>query len=174
VRVAALAAALALAACGDKKPAPTRPAPVDQGMLSAEWVYQPATQETRDATGPLTVDPSIGSQGPRRLLHTARGDALDAVLVGEANLTVNLEARSLADAMDLRAGARATLYRVDAGNLCLGAQATHVVWYEPELIEGRTLALALVAGGAPGDPGSTICRVLRYTRSRSGGDEGVR
>ena len=169
-----MAVVLALVACGDKKLAPKPPAPAAQGMLSAEWIYQPATEETRNATGPLTVEPGIGPQGPRRLLRTARGDALDAVLVGEASLTANLEARSLADAMDLRPGARATLYRVDAGNLCLGAQATHVVWYEPELIEGRTLALALVAGGAPGVPGSTICRVLRYTRSRSGGDEGIR
>ena len=173
MRATALVLALALTACGDREPAPKPPAPAAQGMLSDEWVYQPATEETRGATGPLTVTPGIGPLGPYRALRTARGDALDAVLVGEANLTVNLEARSVADAMDLRPGARATLYRVDAGNLCLGAQATHVVWYEPELIEGRTLALAFVAGGAPGDPGSTICRVLRYTRDRSGGDEGV-
>lgn len=174
MRAIGLAIVLALAACGEKKPAPAAARPIAQGMLSVEWVYEPATEETRSATGPLTVEPGIGPLGPRRLLHTARGDVVDTVLVGEAALTANLESRSLADAMDLRPGAHATLYQVEGGNLCLGEQATHVVWYEPELIEGRTLALAFVAGGAPGVPGSTICRVLRYTRDRSGGDEGIR
>lgn len=141
-------------------------------MLSPEWIYTPATAETDGATGPLTVEPTIGATGPQRTLHGARGDTLRAGLVGEADLDATLQMRSVADVLELRPGARAMLYRVEAGNLCIGGQATHLVWYEPELIEGRSLALAVVAGGAPGETGSTVCRVLRYTRERTGG--GVR
>ena len=165
---------LAVMACGERKLPPSPPAPAPAGTLSPEWIYQPATEETVIATGAVTVEPGVGPLGPRRLLRTARGDELEAQLVGEANLAARVETRNIGEALDLRPGARATLYRIASGNLCIGAQATHVVWYEPEMIEGRTLALALVAGGAPGETGSTVCRVLRYTRNRTRGDEGIR
>lgn len=164
--------AMLLAACGQKPPAPAPARPVPPGVLSLEWVYTPATAETTAATGPLTVEPSIGAAGPQRVLRTVHGDTLEAALVGEADLAANIELRSIADVLELRPGARAMLYRVDAGNLCIGGQATHLIWYEPELIEGRSLALAVIAGGAPGESGSTVCRVLRYTRERTGGGDG--
>ncbi len=160
--------AMLLAACGEKTP-PAPAEPMAPGVLSPEWVYTPATEETARATGPLTVEPGISADGPQRTLRTVHGDALHAGLIGAADLAASIELRSIADVLELRPGARAMLYRVDAGNLCLGGQATHLVWYEPEIIEGRSLALAVIAGGAPGETGSTVCRVLRYTRERTGG-----
>lgn len=158
--------ALALAACGaDKPPAPAPAAAV--GVLSADWIYTPATEETADATGSVTVEPSVSGEGPMRTLRTGRGDALQAILVGEADPAWRADLARVTQRLAGRPGARATLYAVYAGNLCLGAQATHVVWYEPDLIEGRTLALALLSG-PPDESGSTVCRVLRYTRERSG------
>lgn len=157
-----------LTACGERADAPPRPPPAAAGMLSAEWIYTPADVVTREATGAVTVSPGVGAEGPERTVAGARGGALRAVLSGEADPAM---AKTLAG----RSGAQAMVYVVAGGNLCAGAQATHVVWYEPELIEGRTLALALLTG-PPGETGSTICRVLRYTRerSRAGDSEGAR
>ena len=68
------------------------------------------------------------------------------------------------------------LYNVaqDQG-LCGPTPAQWIVWYEPELIEGRELVLGVVQGARPGETGSTVCRVLRYTRERGvGNSEGNR
>jgi hypothetical protein len=158
-------AMLALAACGEEK-SPPAPAVSPAGVLTPEWVYTPANDDTRLATGALTIVPGIGPEGPIRALQTERGDRLDAVLAGEIDPRARAGIDHVTETLARRPGARALVYSVSAGNLCLGAQSTHVVWYEPEMIEGRALALALLAG-APGESGSTVCRVLRYTRERS-------
>jgi hypothetical protein len=150
-------------ACGRADaPAPAEP-PV-QGVLSAEWIYTPASDETQSATGALTVEAGVDAEGPSRTLFGERGQRLHASLVGPIAVDGALGA-----ALGQRA---AMLYVVGDGNLCDGAQATHLAWAEPELIEGRTLAIAALSGGAPGEAGSAVCRVLRYTRNRN--VEGVR
>jgi hypothetical protein len=53
----------------------------------------------------------------------------------------------------------------DGRGLCGATPATHLVWLEPELIENRRLDLAVLSGGAPGAAGSSLCAVLRYSRS---------
>jgi hypothetical protein len=148
-------------ACGQaaETPAPARPAP--QGVLSAEWVYLPATAATAAFTGPVTVEASVGADGPARTVVGQKGPSVRAVLSGAMAMDV-----ALAEALAQRPGAPATLYAVAEGDLCPPATTTHLVWAEPELIEGRTLAIAAISGGAPGQTGSTVCRVLRYTRDR--------
>ncbi|MDX2233243.1 MAG: hypothetical protein NW200_01980 [Hyphomonadaceae bacterium] len=159
---------LALCACSQDPSAPAAgPDASPQGVLSAAWVYTPATEETENATGAVEVEPAISAEGPVRTVRTARGDVLRAVLLADAAAPTRIAVASLAETLAQRPGARALLYGVSDGNLCLGAQATHVIWYEPEIIEGRALALAIVSG-QPGESGSTVCRVLRYTRERSG------
>lgn len=159
----AMAVVTMTAACG-RADAPVPAEPPQQGVLSAEWIYTPATAATERVTGALTVEAGIDAEGPSRTLFGARGQRLHASLVGP----IDVEG-PLGEALGHRA---AMLYEVGDGNLCDGAQATHLAWAEPELIEGRTLAIAALAGGAPGETGSTVCRVLRYTRNRD--VEGVR
>lgn len=163
--------ALVASACGAKPPPPAPPHASQPGVLSEDWLYQPATDETARVTGGLEVVPQVGSGGPARLLRSARGQQVVAELVGPVEPSARIEMRPVADVVDARPGGAATVYRVVEGNFCAGAQATHVIWYEPELIEGRTLSLAFVAGGAPGETGSTVCRILRYTRSRTPASE---
>lgn len=161
-----MALAAITAACGRADtPAPAEPPA--RGVLSAEWIYTPATAETEAATGAVTVEASIGADGPARTIIPARGARVRAVLKGPIAMD-----EALAAALAQRASPM--LYVVAEGNVCTDAQATHLVWSEPELVEGRTLAVAALAGGAPGETGSTVCRVLRYTRNRGAHAEGVR
>jgi hypothetical protein len=146
-------------ACGrDDVQTPVDSAP--RGVLSPEWIYAPASAETERSTGAVVIEAQVSAAGPVRRIAATRGQRLNAVLAGPAP----------ADPALLVALGQSPvppmLYAVTDGNLCDAGQATHIVWAEPELIEGRTLALA-VLNGAPGETGSTVCRVLRYTRSRS-------
>jgi hypothetical protein len=159
-----MAVMLALSACGQEKPAPATPAAA-QGVLSDAWIYTPTDAATDAATGAVTVEPGIGPDGPIRSLRTARGALLDAVLVGEPDPRFRADLPAIVAMLAQRPVARGKLFAVSAGNLCEGVQATHIVWYEPEMIEGRALALALLSG-PPDQTGSTVCRVLRYTRER--------
>jgi len=161
-----MALAAMTAACGRAAP-PVPAEPPPRGVLSAEWIYTPATAETEAATGAVTVEASVGTDGPSRTLIAARGARVRAVLKGPIVMD-----ETLAAALAQRASPM--LYTIAEGNLCADVQATHLVWSEPELVEGRTLAVAALAGGAPGETGSTVCRVLRYTRNRDAHAEGVR
>lgn len=164
-----VAAAGLLTACG-RPPAPEpAPTPIAPGVLTPEWIYAPATAETVQATGRLTVEASVGADGPARLLVTARGARVRAVLAGPATMDATLAA-----ALSERNAAPPMLYAVTEGNLCPAGTSAYLVWAEPELVEGRTLAIAVVSGAAPGETGSTVCRVLRYTRNRETGPEEAR
>lgn len=162
-------AGLALTACGkgdsgqESAPEPA----TAQGVLSPEWLYTPASAETDSATGLLVVEAGVDAAGPSRGLVAARGVAAMTHLKGEVDPALKVGERTLGEVMELRAGARPTLYAVahDEG-LCGQTSAQWIVWYEPELIEGRELVLGIVQGARPGEQGSTVCRVLRYTRER--------
>lgn len=167
----ALTAVLALTACGRREEATSPPEQrIPDGVLSPDWSYTPASEETRKATGVLTIEAGIDSTGPMRTLAGANGVAALTHLQGEVNTGDKIGDRSVGDVMDLPVGARPMLHDVarDSG-LCGGQPATFVVWYEPEMIEGRQLVLAVVQGAKPGEAGSTVCRVLRYTRERDTG-----
>lgn len=161
------AAALVLSACGDRETAAPPEQRVPDGVLSPEWFYTPASAETESATGVLTVEAGIDANGPSRTLHGARGLAALTHLQGETDPAAKVGEKSVAEVMELLPGARPVLHQVTRDNgLCGGAAANFVVWYEPEMIEGRLLILAVVQGAKPGETGSTVCRVLRYTRER--------
>lgn len=170
------AAGLALSACGQRETAPATEAAAPQGVLSEEWLYTPASAETASTTGLLVIEPGIDAAGPSRGLVAAKGIAAMTHLTGEIDPGLKVGERTVGEIMELRPGARPTLYTVaqDQG-LCGPAPAQWIVWYEPELIEGRELVLGVVQGARPGESGSTVCRVLRYTRERGGGkNEGSR
>lgn len=162
--------AFLFSACGQREPAPAQTQSVPDGVLSPEWIYTPASGETESATGVLTVEAGIDSTGPSRTLRAARGVTALTHLAGETDPAALVGARSMGEVMELRPGARPMLHVVaqDSG-LCGSTPASYVVWYEPELIEGRELVLAVVQGAAPGETGSTVCRVLRYRRERGAG-----
>ncbi|MDZ4777252.1 MAG: hypothetical protein SGJ23_10755 [Alphaproteobacteria bacterium] len=164
------AVGLALSACGRRETAPAAETVDGGGVLSQEWLYTPASAETASATGLLVVEPGIDSAGPSRGLVAAKGIAAMTHLTGEIDPGLKVGERTLGEVMELRAGARPTLYTVaqDQG-LCGPTPAQWIVWYEPELTEGRELVLGVVQGARPGETGSTVCRVLRYTRERERG-----
>ena len=167
----ALTAVLALTACGRREDATPPPEQrIPDGVLSPDWSYTPASEETRKATGVLTIEAGIDAEGPMRTLAGASGVSALTHLQGEASLGDKIGDRTIGEVMDLRPGARPVLHQVsrDSG-LCGGQPASFVVWYEPEMIEGRQLVLAVVQGAKPGEAGSTVCRVLRYTRERDMG-----
>lgn len=156
-----------MSACGDRAPAPAAPPPSSSVVLSADWVYTPASAETESTTGALTVEAGIDSTGPSRMLRAARGVTAFTHLAGETDPAALVGAKSVGEVMELRPGARPVLHVVaQDGGLCGSTSAAYVVWYEPEMIEGRQLVLAVVQSAAPGETGSTVCRVLRYTRER--------
>jgi hypothetical protein len=158
---------VALTACGEREAAPAQASAVPDGVLSPEWVYTPASGETRSATGALTVEAGVDSTGPSRTLRTRKGVTAFTHLMGEIDPSARVGQSSVGEVMELRPGARPLLHAVaqDSG-LCGPTPAAYIVWHEPELIEGRELVLAVVQGAAPGETGSTVCRVLRYTRER--------
>lgn len=160
-------AGLVLSGCGNREAAPPPEQVIPQGVLSPDWAYTPASAETASATGVLTVEAGIDSTGPMRTLRAARGLSAMTHLMGEADAKAKVGERSIGEVMELPPGARPMLQAVaqDTG-LCGPTPAQYVVWYEPEMIEGRELVLAVVQGAAPGETGSTVCRVLRYTRER--------
>lgn len=162
------AASLVLSAC-EKREAASAPEPAAAavGVLSPEWLYTPASAETANTTGLLVVEPGIDAAGPSRGLVAAKGIAALTHLKGEIDPSAKVGERTVGEVMELRPGARPMLYTVaqDQG-LCGPTPAQWVVWYEPELIEGRELVLGVVQGARPGESGSTVCRVLRYTRER--------
>ncbi len=163
-------AALAVSACGAPEAASEPEQTIPAGVLSPEWAYTPASAETKAATGMLTIEAGIDALGPSRTLKAEKGATALMHLSGEIDPAARVGARSVGEVMELRAGARPMLQKVDRdGGLCGPALASYVVWYEPELIEGRELVLAVVQGAAPGETGSTVCRVLRYTREREAG-----
>jgi len=163
-----VAAGLVLPACEEREAEPAREEADVGGVLSREWIYTPASAETVSATGLLVVEPGIDDAGPSRVLVAATGIAAMMHLTAEIDPALKVGARTVAEVMELRPGARAMLYTVaqDQG-LCGTAPAQWIVWYEPELIEGRELVLGVVQGARPGEPGSTVCRVLRYMRDRA-------
>lgn len=167
----------ALAACGEQQDVPAfTAAETSGGVLSKEWLYTPASAETASTTGLLVVEPGIDAKGPSRGLVAAKGIAAMTHLTGEIDPGLKVGERTVGEVMELRPGARPTLYTVaeDQG-LCGSRPAQWIVWYEPELIEGRQLVLGVVQGARPGEAGSTVCRVLRYTRERgAGNNEGSR
>lgn len=161
---------IALSACGEREAAPAQASAVPEGVLSPEWIYTPTSAETRSATGALTVEAGVDSTGPSRTLRAARGATAFTHLKGEIDPSARVGARSVGEVMELRPGARPMLHVVaQESGLCGPTPAEFVVWYEPEMIEGRELVLAVVQGAAPGETGSTVCRVLRYTRERGAG-----
>lgn len=167
----ALTAVLALTACGRREDATPPPEQrIPDGVLSPDWSYTPASEETRKATGVLTIEAGIDSTGPLRTLAGASGVSALTHLQGEVSPGDRIGDRSVGEVMDLPVGARPMLHQVarDTG-LCGGQPANFVVWYEPEMIEGRRLVLAVLQGAKPGEAGSTVCRVLRYTRERDSG-----
>jgi hypothetical protein len=169
------AAGAGLASCGDGARPPASPPDqrVPDGVLSPEWSYRPASAETASATGELTVEAGIDAQGPSRTLHGARGLKALTHLQGETSPEAKVGERTIAEVMGLRPDARPVLHQVTRdGGLCGGQPAQYVVWYEPEMIEGRELVIAAVQGARPGETGSTVCRVLRYTRERGPGRGG--
>jgi hypothetical protein len=176
------AAGLALSSCGRRETASAPEAAEPAGVLSQEWLYTPASAETASATGLLVIEPGIDAVGPSRGLVAAKGIAAMTHLTGEIDPALKVGERSVGEVMELRPGARPMLYTVaqDQGQnpgLCGGSPAQWIVWYEPELIEGRELVLGVVQGARPGESGSTVCRVLRYTRERhrgAGKSEGSR
>lgn len=169
-------AGLVLSACGRRETASAPETIEPAGVLSREWLYTPASAETASTTGLLVVEPGIDSVGPSRGLVAAKGIAAMTHLSGEIDPALKVGERTVGEIMELRPGARTTLYTVaqDQG-LCGPTPAQWIVWYEPELIEGRELVLGVVQGARPGETGSTVCRVLRYTRERGAGkSEGSR
>ncbi|KAF0170114.1 MAG: hypothetical protein IV086_01855 [Hyphomonadaceae bacterium] len=163
-------AAFAVSACGEREAASAPEQTIPAGVLSPEWAYTPASAETKATTGMLTVEAGIDALGPSRMLRAEKGVIAFMHLSGEVDPAALVGARPVGELMALRDGARPMLQKVDRdGGLCGATPASYVVWYEPELIEGRELVLAVVQGAAPGETGSTVCRVLRYTREREAG-----
>lgn len=171
-------AGLALSSCGRRETASAPEAAEPAGVLSQEWLYTPASAETASATGLLVVEPGIDAAGPSRGLVAAKGIAAMTHLTGEIDPALKVGERTVGEVMELRPGARPTLYTVaqdqspgqsESQGLCGATPAQWIVWYEPELIEGRELVLGVVQGARPGESGSTVCRVLRYTRERERG-----
>lgn len=164
------AVCLALSGCGPRDQSPPPEERIPDGVLSPEWSYTPASAETERATGVLTVEAGIDTAGPRRSLAAARGVTAVTHLAGALAPGAKVGERTVAEVMELKAGAEPMLHEVTRdGGLCGAGAARYVVWYEPEMIEGRELVLAVVQGAKPGETGSTVCRVLRYTRERDRG-----
>jgi hypothetical protein len=164
----ALLAATALAACGD----PSSPTGGGNDKLEAfrgagkGWVYEPAEPETRKATGGIEVAPGVDKEGPIRTIHARRGVAT-ARLVRALAAEDWINQRTLREALAAPPDARPILYAIldDRVLHCDDMRPSHLVWYEPEVIERRTLVLGVLGGGGPGDANAGLCQVLRYTRA---------
>lgn len=175
MRRAAFAVVLGAVVSGCDRAA--EPGAVDTGVsaasiqLSETWDYLPASADAAAATGSVTILPGVSAQGPTRTLTAANGLTLEAALVGEVAATQSIGGGDVAALLDAPRTARPTLYRVTTqtpsrtgASPCGAAPASHILWHEPEMIEGRFVTIAVLTG-APGDIGASACQVLRYART---------
>lgn len=130
------------------------------------WRYEPAEAATRDATGTIEVAPGVDKEGPIRTIHTRRGETT-ARLVRALTAEERIREQTLREALAAPPGARPILYAIldDQVFRCRDMRPSHLIWYEPEVIEQRTLVVGVLGGGGPGDAGADLCQVLRYTRA---------
>jgi hypothetical protein len=162
----------ALAGCGLEAPSVDQavPAAVEYSRLNTTWDFVPATEATAQATGSVTIKPGVSAVGPTRTLNATNGAAVEAALLGETAPSTAIGASTAGELMGVVGPGAPTLYSVAAEtptregrSLCSGAPATHILWFEPEMIEGRFVTIAVLSG-APGAPNAAVCQVLRYSR----------
>jgi hypothetical protein len=154
------------------QPAVVEPSAETAGIqLSETWDYLPASADAASATGSVSIFPGVSAEGPTRTLKAANGLTLEAALIGEVSAAQMIGPGDVAGLMEASRAARPTLYRLTAqtpsrGGIspCGANTATHILWHEPEMIEGRFVTIA-VLNGAPGEPGASACQVLRYART---------
>lgn len=179
-----LAAALALAACGQNNAdAPAAAAPdlaAPSSETEAASSYRGANQAAQ-TLGDLTVtlathlpdaasaDQGQGAAVERLTLAGANGFRVTADLSGAAEPSVTVQGSTVRALMELGVGAAQTLvYRVthaDGASLCGQTPATHLVLWQPEGAGDTELKILPLAGGAPGEANVRACARLDYGRA---------
>lgn len=179
-----LAAALALAACGQNDNAAESAAAPDLAAPSSETEaasrYRGANQAAQ-TLGELTItlathlpdaasaDQGQGAPVERLTISGANGLVVAADLSGAAEPSVLVQGSTVRALMELDVGAAQTLvYRVtraEGASLCGQTPASHVVLWQPEGAGDTELKILPLAGGAPGEANARACARLDYGRA---------